>query len=110
MRFSVLLALATLTSCGKAPDSTAESNGPPSSPGSSSIIAASPVVSYKRGQNLIALKDKAPCRESGPDAGEPWKLTKGSTVSFIRVEGSGLRVDSGGGVECVVAAEDVGPS
>jgi len=77
-------------------------------PAISAVIA--PVVSYKPGQNLVALKDKAECRETGADAGEPWKLTKGSTVSFIRVEGSGLLVDSGGGVRCIVAANDVGPS
>lgn len=67
-------------------------------------------VSYTAGQNLVALKDKAQCRESGANAGDPWELSKGAYVKFLAVEGSELRVDSGGGIECLVAPDAVGPA
>lgn len=72
--------------------------------------AGSAASIYKQGQTLKVLKDRAPCRETGPNAGEPWEVKKDSFVNFVRVEGSEVRVESAPGLQCLIDSEALGPA
>ena len=112
----LIAAAIVVAGCTKATEQ--ETSAPAASNETSAEAGASPAapsapaanVNYTAGQNLVTLKDKAQCRETGPNAGEPWELKQGANVAFVAIEGSELRVDSGGGIECLVAPDAVGPA
>lgn len=110
----IIAAVTVVAGCSESANQNA--TAPAADPGTASSATATPSsapaanVSYTAGQNLVALQDKAKCRETGPNAGDPWELSKGGYVKFLHVEGAELRVDSGGGIECLVAPDAVGPA
>jgi hypothetical protein len=58
---------------------------------------------------MVEATRQAKCRETGPNAGEPWDVAPGSFAKVVAVEGNEVRVDMVG-TECLIAADAVKPS
>ena len=102
-----LLALACVAACNN------EAVGEDDRASTQEQETAAPVTMpspYKAGQMLRVLR-KAPCTETGPKASEePWDMKAGSFVTYVRPEGSGMRVETAPGLECVIATDALGPA
>ena len=102
-----LLALACVAACNN--EAAGENNRASTVEREAAAPAPKPSP-YKAGQMLRVLR-KAPCTETGPKASEePWDMKVGSFVTYVRPEGTGMRVETAPGLECVIATDALGPA